>query len=110
MQLALSTAAILFALVVLGYMHALSKFYALVKAERPDWVDRRGSLSIFYAGMPRLADPNVSLATIGLAFSPRRHELRSPSASRYADRIRVLLPFGLVLFVGILAMIFAAAP
>ena len=110
MQFALSIAGLLFALAVLGYMHALFKFYAIVRAERPDLVERRGSLSFFYSGMPRLADPNVSLATIGLAFSPKLQQLRSPLAARHAKRIRVLGLLGMVLFSGILATIFASAP
>ncbi len=91
-------------------MHAVFKFYAAIKAERPEWVDRRGTLSFFYTGMPRLADPNVSLATIGVAFSSRRHELRSPQAATYAKRIRILLPLGMLLFLGMLVGIIAGAP
>jgi hypothetical protein len=110
MQVLLSAATLLFFFATLVYMHAVLKFYALVKAERPEWVDRRGSLSVFYTGMPRLADPNVSFATIHVAFSGKRHELRSSQAGRYANRIRLLLPSAMVLFVGMLAGIVAGAP
>ncbi|WP_043957376.1 hypothetical protein [Lysobacter sp. A03] len=110
MQVLPSIATVLFFITTLVYMHAVFKLYALVKAERPEWVDRRGSLSVFYTGMPRLADPNVSLATIGIAFSDRRHELRSPEASKFANRIRILLPLGTILFLGMLAGITASTP
>jgi hypothetical protein len=110
MQVLLSAATFLFFIAVLVYMHAVFKFYAVVKAERPEWVDRRGSLSRLYTGMPRLTDPNVSLATIGIAFNAKRHELRSPQAGKYANRIRILLPLGMVLFVGMLAGIAVGAP
>jgi len=110
MQVLLSAATFLFFIAMLVYMHAVFKFYAVIKAERPAWVDRRGSLSVFYTGMPRVADPNVSLATIGIAFSAKRHELRSPQAGKYANRIRILLPLGMVLFAGMLAGIIAGAP
>ncbi|KRD79841.1 hypothetical protein [Lysobacter sp. Root983] len=110
MQSSLSIATFLFFIAMLVYMHAVFKFYAVVKAERPEWVDRRGSLGFFYTGIPRLADPNVSLATIGIAFSAKRHELRSPQAAKYANRVRILLPFGMVVFLGILAGLTVGAP
>lgn len=52
MQALLLVASFLFLAAVLVYMHAVFNFYALVKVERPDWVDRRGSLGFFYTGMP----------------------------------------------------------
>jgi hypothetical protein len=110
MQALISIATFIFFIAVLVYMHAVFTFYAVVKAEHPEWVHRRGSLSFFYTGMPRIADPNVSLATIGIAFSARRHELRSAQASKYANRIRILLPLNMVLFLGMLAGITASAP
>jgi hypothetical protein len=110
MHIFIATAMGMFVIVVAVYMHALVRFYALVKAEHPEWVDRRGSLSFFYTGFPRLSDPNVGVATIGVAFSSRRHELRSPSAAKYANRIRILLPTGLVVFGTMLTCILATAP
>ncbi len=86
------------------YMHAVVKLGGIVQAEHPEWVNRRGSLSFFYTGMPRIADPNVGNAVLGVAFSSRWRTLSSPSASTYVSRIRFLLPlllavFGLVLIV-----------
>lgn len=110
MQALLLVASFLFLAAVLVYMHAMLNFYALVKVERPDWVDRRGSLGFFYTGMPSLANPNVGLAAIGIAFSTKRHELRFSQARKYADRIRILLPLGLALFLSILAIVIVRSP
>jgi len=73
------------------YLHTFYKFHQLVQAERPEWVDRKGSLSIFYRGFPRISDPNVTLAVIGIVLSSRVRELGSPVARAYAIRIRLLL-------------------
>ena|SRR6185312_1805767 len=86
------------------YLHAVVKLSGIVQAEHPEWVNRRGSLSFFYTGMPRIADPSVGNAVLGVAFSSRWRTLSSPSASTYVSRIRILLPlllavFGLVLVV-----------
>ncbi|GAB2615446.1 hypothetical protein [Novilysobacter erysipheiresistens] len=92
------------------YLYSLYRFYALVKLERPDWVERKGSLSFFYTGMPRIADPNVGMAVLGLVFSSRIDQLQSLTAVSYARRIRVLLPMGLALFAVALAAAFIGAP
>ena len=80
------------------YLHAVIKLSGIVRAEHPEWVSRRGSLSFFYTGMPRVADPNVGNAVLGVAFSSRWRTLNSPSASAYVGRIRILLPLLLVVF------------
>ena len=100
----------LFACGVLVYLHALFKFHSILQAEKPDWIDRRGSLSFFYDGMPRIADPNVGLAVISTAFSSRIYQLQAPMAVSYAKRIRVLLLANLVVFVGLLAGVSGVAP
>ncbi len=92
------------------YLHAVVKLHAIVAAERPEWVDRRGSLSVFYTGLPRLSDPNVSFAVISLAFSSRWRELKSRSAAKYVGRIRVLLPMNLAIFSGIVVAAAVIAP
>jgi hypothetical protein len=80
------------------YLHAVVKLGRIVQAEHPEWVNRRGSLSFFYTGMPRIADPNVGNAVLGVAFSSRWRTLSSPSASAYVGRIRILLPSLLSVF------------
>ena len=80
------------------YLHAVVKLGAIVQAEHPEWVNRRGSSSFFYTGMPRIADPNVGNAVLGVAFSSRWHTLNSPYASAYVGRIRILLPSLLAVF------------
>jgi hypothetical protein len=84
------------------YLHAIIKLGGIVQAEHPEWVSRRGSLSFFYTGMPRIADPNVGNAVLGVAFSSRWRTLSSPSAPAYVGRIRILLPLLLVVFGAVL--------
>jgi hypothetical protein len=94
----LSQAALAILVVILPiYLWSLSKLYTLILAEKPEWVQTKGSLSFFYIGMPRLADPNVGMDVLRVVFSQLRLEL-SPVALKYAQRIRVLLPLGTVLF------------
>jgi len=79
------------ALITPFYFHALVRFRRILMAERPDLADRRGSLSFFYTGMPRIADPNVGTAVVGAAFGRVARELKDPNAMRYARRIRLSL-------------------
>jgi hypothetical protein len=75
--------------------------------EHPELADRRGSLSFFYTGMSRLADPNVSMLVIRTAFGPVPQQLSNPLAARYARRIRlsllIVVPAYLVAFTILLA-------
>jgi len=89
------------------YLHAIIKLGGIVQAEHPEWVNRRGSLSFFYMGMPRIADPN---AVLGVAFSSRWRTLSSPSASTYVGRIRILLPLLLAVFRAVLVAPAARSP
>ena len=90
------------------YLHAVAKLYGLVVSERPEWVDCRGTQ--FYAGMPRISVPNVSLAVVGLALGSCWRSLAAPFAGRYVRRIRVLLPLLLAIFVAILVAIAVGVP
>src|SRR5690606_8390131 len=94
-RLLMQTVAILLILVGAGitpfYFHALVQFRHILSVERPDLADRRGALSFFYTGMPRLADPNVSMLIIRTAFGPVPKQLSNPDAMRYARRIRLSL-------------------
>lgn len=92
------------------YFDALIRFRRILKAERPELADRRGSLSSFYSGMPRLADPNVGAAVIGAAFGAVAKELKDPDATKYARRIRLGLLVGLPAFLVAFALIIAGAP
>ena len=92
------------------YLHAVVKLGGIVQAEHPEWVNRRGSLSFFYMGMPRIADPNVGNAVLGIAFSSRWRALSSPSASAYVGRIRILLPLLLAVFGAVLVAAAALQP
>ena len=83
------------ALITPFYFHALARFQKILFTERPELVDRRGSLSFFYSGMPRIADPNVGAAVVRAAFGPVARDLQDPNAVRYARRIRLCLVVGL---------------
>lgn len=82
------------ALITPFYFHALVNFRRILLAERPDLAERRGSLSFFYSGMPRIADPNVGAAVVAAAFGPVARELQNQNAMRYARRIRLSLLVG----------------
>jgi len=81
------------------YLYTFYKFHQLVLAERPEWVDRKGSLSFFYQGLPRVGDPNVQVAVLRTVLSSRVRELHSPQAATYARRLRWLLILIPLLFV-----------
>ena len=72
-------------------------------------MDRKGTLSFFYAGMPRVADPNVGLAVLGVAFSSKASSL-SAAAKPYVRCIRVLLPLLSLFFLGVLVVWLVGAP
>jgi hypothetical protein len=83
--------------------------HQVIALERPQWVDRKGTLSFFYAGLPRVADPNVGLAVLGVAFSSKARQL-SVAAKPYVRCIRVLLPMVLLFFLGVLVVATVGAP
>ncbi len=91
-------------------MYGFFRLYSIVKAERPDWLQVRGSLSFFYDGLPRSGDPNVQVEVLRIAFGSRARQLRDPTAMRYAQWIRLFLPAALTLFVVGLAGTLSGAP
>lgn len=98
-----------FACIVPVHFHAVWKLHQVIRRERPDWVRGEGSLGVFYEQMPRIANPNVGVDVLRVAFSSRRLEL-SPEANLYSRRIRVLLPLGLALFAFVLASLLIPRP
>jgi hypothetical protein len=92
------------------YLHAVIKFSDIVQTEHPEWINRRGTLSFLYTGMPPSADPNVSLAILGIIFSARWRALRSPMAATYVGRIRILFPLLVTVFVGVLVAVAVLKP
>ena len=98
------------ALITPFYFYALVRFRRILLTERPDLADRRGSLSFFYTGMPRIADPNVGGAVIGAAFGPIARELQDPNAMRYARRIRLSILVGVPAYLVAFAIFIVGAP
>jgi len=98
------------ALITPFYFHALVRFRRILLTERPDLANRRGSLSFFYTGMPRIADPNVGAAVIGAAFGPVARELQDPNAMRYARGIRLSILVGVPAYLVAFAIFIAGAP
>ena len=92
------------------HLHAFFRLYGIVKSERPDWLEVRGSLSFLCDGLPRVGDPNVQMELLRIAFGARASQLHAPMAASYAKRIRLSLPVGFVLFAVVLAGVFASAP
>jgi len=92
------------------YFHSLSRFWRILQSERPDFAERRGSNSLFYTGMPKILDPNVSLVVVGAAFSSTPGELQDSLAMRYARRIRACLLVGVPAYLaGLLILVTGAA-
>ncbi|MFZ9364025.1 MAG: hypothetical protein ACO25T_10395, partial [Arenimonas sp.] len=60
---------ILFLFLSIAYYWSFNKLYRIVLAEKPEWLQYKGEPSIFYQGMPRMADPNVGMQVLGVAFS-----------------------------------------
>jgi hypothetical protein len=92
------------------YFHALIRFRRILLAERADLANQRGSLSLFYTGMPRIVDPNVGAAVTSAAFGPVARELKDPSAMRYARRIRLSLLVGVPAYLVAFVILVAGAP
>jgi hypothetical protein len=93
---------LIFALIVPVHLYCVSALYKVINLEKPEWLKYEGGPSIFYSGMPRRADPNISLRVVGLAFTSKVQQLQATSAQNYARIIRVVLPLGIVLFCFIL--------
>ena len=84
-------------LLMLAYFFCYSQLYSALREQRPEWLSYKGGPSVFYVGMPRRFDPNVSLRVIGIAFSSRASQLGS-STYGYARAIRIVLPISIATF------------
>ena len=110
MQLIATLLVLVGAVVTPFYFHALWRFRSILLTERPELADRRGSLSFFYNGMPRLADPNLSMLVIRTAFGPVPQQLSNPDAVRYARRIRLSLLVAVPAYLVAFTILVAGAP
>ncbi|MBW8310965.1 MAG: hypothetical protein K0M64_02920, partial [Rhizobium sp.] len=61
-------------------------------------------------GMPRLADPNVSMLVIGTAFGSVPQQLSNPDALRYARRIRLSLLIAAPAYLAAFTILLVGAP
>ena len=110
MQLIATLLVLVGTLITPFYFHALWRFRGILLAERPELADQRGSLSFFYTGMPRLADPNVSMLVIRTAFGPVPQQLSNPDAARCARRIRLSLLTAVPAYLVAIAILLTGAP
>jgi hypothetical protein len=110
MQLLATLLVLVGAVITPFYFHALWRFRSILLKERPELADRRGSLSFFYTGMPRLADPNVSMLVIRTALGPVPQQLSNPDAVRYARRIRLSLLIAVPAYLVAFTILLAGAP
>ena len=92
------------------YLYSVLRFFGILKAEKPEWLEVRGSLSFFYDGVPRIGDPNVQVKLLRVVFGRRWRQLKAPMAGTYIKRVRILLPVCLVLFAVGLAGAMLGAP
>jgi hypothetical protein len=101
MLLAFQLALLAFAVILPIYWHAFYRFYGLVKAEKPEWLNIRGAFSFLYddGTLPRVGDPNITIELLRVAFGARVRQMHSPKAAAYARRIRLLTCGGLGLFI-----------
>ena len=110
MQIVATLLVLIGALITPFYFHALVKFRRILLEERPELADRRGSLSFFYSGMPRIADPNVTMLVIRTAFGPVPQQLNNPDGVRFARRIRHSLLIALPAYLAAFTILLAGAP
>jgi hypothetical protein len=103
-ELWIMSLSLLFCVLTLAYLDASKQFHGIVNDERPDWIQLKGRLSFFYSGMPKYADPKISMAVIRIAFSSRVRQLHSSDAMFYANRIRFLLPSQLITFAALFVL------
>lgn|SRR5690554_4071468 len=108
MDLLFVVAGIVFVIGTPAYLHAVIKLHGIIEAEHPEWVSRRGSLSLFYTGMPSIADPHVGMSVVTVALGSRWRHLQSASASVYALRIRFLLAALAIVFAGVAVAILSS--
>src|SRR3546814_10830738 len=54
MEIVASLCFVIAAVLTAIYLHALAKLHGILRNERPELVEHRGSLSFFYTGMPRI--------------------------------------------------------
>jgi len=92
------------------YLHALVKLHGILRTQQPALVERRGSLSFLYTGMPRIADPNVGAAVVRAAFDRSLRQSFSREALRYAARVRYSLSLGLLLYLAGFIILATGAP
>ena len=90
MSFAFEILLVAFAVIVPFYMYFFYRFYGLVQAERPEWLNVRGAFSFLHEGYSRIGDPNVQLQLLRIAFGSKSRQLQSPSALSYAKRIRLV--------------------
>src|SRR3546814_6206821 len=89
---------LIFAVMVPFYMYAFIRFYGTVRTEKPEWVDKRGSLSFFYDGLPQAFDPNVTAEVIRLAYSSRVRQLQSPRSEEHTSELQSLMRISYAVF------------
>lgn len=92
------------------YLHAVVKLHGIIQSKKPSWLAGHRSKSIFYSSFPEIADPNINLRVVWLAFGSRWQRLNSPNAAKYVWRIRVLLSALTAVFFGVLTAISVTAP
>lgn len=51
-----------------GYMNAYLGLLRIIKNEKPAWLKTRGSLDVFYQGLPQAGNPNIVAQVISVAF------------------------------------------
>ena len=92
------------------YVYSFSRLHKIIKLERPEWLHYADKPSIFYRGMPRVADPNVNLRVTAIAFTRKVGDLTAPDAYRHAVLMRVLGPILLLLFAAFVVYSVTRAP
>lgn len=86
------------------YLLSYSKLLDAIKKEYPDWLEVRGSLSFFYPAPLKVADPNLTVRVLAIAFSRRIYSLASDGAVTNGLRVRYLLITFSLLFLSVIAI------
>ena len=96
-EIAFRLSVTIFPILVIVHLVCYSHFYDAIRDQRPEWLRYKGEPSIFYSGLPKRFDANVSVRAIAVAFRARA-ALLGRTALAYAQAIRVILPVSIALF------------
>lgn len=109
MEIALIISFFGFLLVIPIYFRNFLSWHKAIVNNHPEWLEIQSSLKMAY-GKGSLADPNIQVRVISLAFIKSRYAEMPTIAQKSARRIRILLPLGLLLHATSIILLVVISP